>query len=342
VRFHACYGLALAFGSALALSALEFTLRRGRALAWGAVALLAVDLGAHTLRAAGTVPEEAYRAQPLLARYLARVPNDPLGFPRRFWSFGALTPIDFLDDAERAAVIRQSDELAGAAGARFGLESVQGAGPPLARTQEAIGSRALRIAQLSGASRIVLWGAGGSTEDTEAPPLPGARVVRTPEPFPRAILVREAAVVPSERALGVLLDPSFDPSRVAILEDGSAWTAAGASDASSSASVTLVERRPSRVAFLTRAASESLLLFFDAYSGGWEVTVDGATERVLRADVCFRGVRLAGGTHRVVFSYRPPGVRGGLLLGLLGLVVLAVAARRPGGFSVRPRSSMAG
>jgi len=329
VRFLACFGLALAFGSALALSALESSLRRGRALALSAVALLAADLGAHTVRAAGTVPEETYRAWPLLARYLARIPRDPLGFPRRFWSFGYLAPIHLLPDAERAAVI-QSDELPNASGGRFGLESVQGAGPPLARTQEAIESRSLRIAQLSGASRIVLRGAGDFAEDTEAPPIPEAHVVRTPEPFPRAILVRETVVVPSKRALSILLDPSFDPSRTAILEEGSAWTAAEAADASSSTSVTLVERRPSRVTFLTRAASESFLVFFDTYSKGWEVTVDGATDRVLRADACFRGVRLAGGTHRVVFSYRPPGVRDGLLIGLLGLVLLAAVARHRG------------
>jgi hypothetical protein len=324
VRFLACFGLALAFGSALALSTLESTIRRGRALAVAAVALLAMDLGAHTVRAAATVPEATYRARPLLARHLARIPNDPLGFPRRFWSFGYFTPLHLLRDAERPAMIT-GDALAFAAGARFGLEAIQGAGPPLARTREAIESRSLRVSQLSGASRIVLRGAGDFAEDTEAPPIPGARVVRTPEPFPRAILVRETVVVPSERALSVLLDPSFDPSRTAILESGSAWTAPGAPD---KASVTLVERRPTLVTFLTRAVSESFLVFFDAYSEGWAVSVDGATDRVLRADVCFRGVRLAGGAHRVVFSYRPPGARDGLLLGLLGLVLLAAIARR--------------
>ena len=340
VRFLACFGLALAFGSALALSALESSLRRGRALALGAVALLAADLGAHAVRAAATVPEETYRARPLLARYLARIPPDPLGFPRRFWSFGLPAPVHLLPDALRAAVIRRSDELANAAGARFGLESVQGAGPPLARTGEAIESRGLRIAQLSGASRIVLRGAGDFAEDTEAPPIPEARVVLTPEPFPRAIMVRETVVVPSERALSVLLNPSFDPSRTAILEEGSAWSAHGSLD---TASVTLVERRPSRVTFLTRAASDAFLVFFDAYSEGWAVTVDEATERVLRADACFRGVRLPAGTHRVVFSFHPPGVRDGLLLGLLGLVLLAAVALRalnpgPGRGGSPPRS----
>ena len=332
VRFLACLGLALAFGSALALGTIEATFRRGRALALGAVAFLAADLGAHTLRAAPTVPEAMFRVQPLLARYLARIPRDPLGFPRRYWSFGLLAPIHLLSDAERIAVTRQSDELTNASGTRFGLESVQGAGPPLARTEKALESRSLRIAQLSGASRIVLRGTGDFAEDREAPPVPEAHVILTPGPFPRAILVFETVVVSPENALRTLLNAAFDPSRAAILEEGSAWTVPGhdESTASTTSAVTLVERRPSRITFLTHAASESFLVFFDAYSEGWTVTVDGATDRVLRADVCFRGVRLAGGTHRVVFSYRPPGVRDGLLLGLLGLVLLAAVARRRG------------
>jgi hypothetical protein len=324
VRFLACVGFALAFGSALALSALESTLRRGRALAVGALALLVVDLGAHTVRAAATVPAATYRVQPLLARHLARIPHDPLGFPRRFWSLGLLAPIHLVSDAERVALVRQGDQLANAAGARFGLEAVQGAGPPLARTQEAIESRTLRIAQLAGASRVVIRGPGDFDEDSGAPPLRGARVVQTPEPFPRAILLFETVVVPPKSALGLLLDPSFDPSRTAIVEEGSAWTARPADRA---ASVTLVERTPSRVTLLTRAASESFLVLFDAYSEGWAVTVDAAANRVLATDVCFRGVRLAPGTHRVVFSYRPPGLRDGLLLGALGLVLLAAVAR---------------
>ena len=95
-------------------------------------------------------------------------------------------------------------------------------------------------------------------------------------------------------------------------------------------------------AALDRAAtSESFLVLFDAYSEGWGVTVDGVTDRVLRADVCFRGVRLSGGAHRVVFSYRPPGVRDGLLLGLLGIFLLAAFSGRRPGSSAPPRSSAA-
>jgi hypothetical protein len=340
VRFLSCVSIALAFGSALALAALETTLRRGRALALAAVALLAVDLGAHAMRAEASVPAEIYCVRPLLAEHLARIPPDPLGFPRRFWSFGLPAPVHLVPDAERVGMIRRSDELANASGTRFGLESVQGAGPLLARTEKALESRSLRIAQLAGASRIVLRGETGDlTEDRAAPPLPQVHVVFTPEPLSRAILVRESVVVPPELALAALLEASFDPARTALLEEGSAWTAAGPADGT--ASVTLIERRPSQVTLATRATSESLLILFDAWSGGWSVTVDGIEERVLRVDDCFRGVRLAAGVHRVSFAFRPPGVRDGLLLGLLGVVLLGAVARGTR-FSARLRSSAPG
>jgi hypothetical protein len=334
VRFLSCLGVALAFGSALTLAALESTIRRGRAFAVGAVALLAADLGMHTMKAAATVPEATYRVRPRLAEYLLRIPSDPLGFPRRFWSLGApiagrefiLAPNPALSDSERAGLV-SNDELPKAAGQRFGLLSVEGAGPPLQRTEEVIGSRNLRIAQLAGASRLVIRDAGGLAEDRGAPPMPEARVLLTPEPFSRAILVARTIVVPPERVLGTLLSPAFDPSRTAIVEEGSPLSAPDLQDANA---VALVERRPSNVTLLTRAPSESFLVLFDAYSEGWAVSVDGEPAGLLRADACFRGVRLAGGEHRVVFSYHPPGVRDGVLLGVLGIALLSVHARRRG------------
>ncbi len=331
VRFLSCFGLALAVGSGLALAAFETALHRGRALALVSLAVLTADLGAHAAKSAATVPDGTYRVRPPLAIHLAGIPADPVGFPRRFWSFGLQAPVHLLPDADRIAVMR-NDELPNAAGGRFGLESVQGAGVPLARTQEAIATRSVRVAQLSGAARLIVPDAGGLPSDAEAPPIPPALVVRTPDPFSRAILVYRTIAVPKATALTTLLAPSFDPSRTAIVEEGVPWSSPGEALANLGAAgaVALADRQPARVTLETRAAYESFLVFFDAWSSGWSVSVDGVTERLFRSDVCFRGVRLAAGSHRVVFEYRAPGVRDGLLLGLLGaLLLVALAGRRP-------------
>jgi hypothetical protein len=64
---------------------------------------------------------------------------------------------------------------------------------------------------------------------------------------------------------------------------------------------------------------------------GWTVHVGGAEAPWLRADAIRRAVAIAPGSHRIEWSYRPPGVALGALLaalGLAGVVALAYAARR--------------
>ncbi len=79
----------------------------------------------------------------------------------------------------------------------------------------------------------------------------------------------------------------------------------------------------------------ALLVVADAWAPGWRVEVDGRSESVLKVAGAFRGVALAGGSHRVVFSYRPRGWIWGLRLGGLGALGLLGAL----GFAVRRRAS---
>jgi hypothetical protein len=64
---------------------------------------------------------------------------------------------------------------------------------------------------------------------------------------------------------------------------------------------------------------------------GWSATVDGHSAPIGRADGLFQTVRLAAGTHRVQFSYEPPGIGwAGLAFaaGLLALLAPAASAHR--------------
>jgi uncharacterized membrane protein YfhO len=95
--------------------------------------------------------------------------------------------------------------------------------------------------------------------------------------------------------------------------------------------VSLVSRRPARVELAADAPAERLLVFFDAFEEGWTAAVDGAAADVFRADVAFRAVKIPAGRHRVVFSYRPPGLRDGVRLmfaGALGLALFVTRTRR--------------
>jgi uncharacterized membrane protein YfhO len=78
------------------------------------------------------------------------------------------------------------------------------------------------------------------------------------------------------------------------------------------------------------------LLVLDSFAPGWSVTVDGTGATVLRANALFRAVRLAPGSHLVVFRYRPlsflmgagVSVASGLVMLALWLVGRRKVARR--------------
>lgn len=75
-----------------------------------------------------------------------------------------------------------------------------------------------------------------------------------------------------------------------------------------------------------------MLVLRDSYANGWHVSVDGRPATILRADGIFRAVRLSGGSHRVDFSYVPPGFHLGIGLTSLtavGLALFVAFGRRP-------------
>jgi hypothetical protein len=157
------------------------------------------------------------------------------------------------------------------------------------------------------------------------------RVFRVPDPLPRAYAVGTAEVeADDERTLKALLDPGFDPRKKVILAEG-----AKAEAVDFRGNATLVELRPDRVRLRAELGAPGYLILTDAYDPGWRASVDGAAERVLRANGIFRAVAVPAGTHAVEFVYRPASVPLGLALTALTLV-LSLASLRLGAAPERP------
>jgi uncharacterized membrane protein YfhO len=74
----------------------------------------------------------------------------------------------------------------------------------------------------------------------------------------------------------------------------------------------------------------------DAYYPGWAVTVNDQSRTIYPTDYAFRGVVVAAGASRVVFSYEPRSLRAGLVIALSGLLAFVVI-----GVVVRARSARA-
>jgi uncharacterized membrane protein YfhO len=63
-------------------------------------------------------------------------------------------------------------------------------------------------------------------------------------------------------------------------------------------------------------------VFLEQFDAGWSALLDGQPTPLLRVNLAMRGVFLLPGSHRIVFSYQPPGWRIGIALSTLSLLLL--------------------
>jgi hypothetical protein len=87
----------------------------------------------------------------------------------------------------------------------------------------------------------------------------------------------------------------------------------------------IVRRDPDRVEIMTGGAAGTLVLADAAYPG-WHVSIDGHEAHAETVDSLFRGVHIAAGVHRVVWTFRPLTLRIGLWISVLALLLLTGAA----------------
>jgi len=93
----------------------------------------------------------------------------------------------------------------------------------------------------------------------------------------------------------------------------------------------LLSYQPERIDIQTDAPADALLLLNDAFYSGWSVTIDGNETSILPANHAVRGVSLPRGKHRVVFTYRTPGLGWGALItfsSLAACLLYALFTRR--------------
>ncbi len=157
-----------------------------------------------------------------------------------------------------------------------------------------------------------------------------AVLLRNPRTLPRAYLAMPLCVPDEQAARAALLSRSFQPGRQAVVECPPDTPRLAAPAAGGLGQVRFLRYAPEDVELEVEVLHPSMLVLNDAWYGGWSATVDGQPEPILPANVAVRGVRLSAGTHRVVFTYRTPGLvlGAGITLGCLGLLGLAVLMER--------------
>jgi hypothetical protein len=135
------------------------------------------------------------------------------------------------------------------------------------------------------------------------------------DPMPRGRLVAESRVS---------ANPAADVGQIdiarTVLVDGPADDIAGPAGTS-----TLVEERPGRLTFETRAPAPQLLVTTERFHPGWRVEVDRAAHVApIRAYADYLACLVPAGTHRVALIFDPPSFRSGLRVTLLGVLLTGV------------------
>jgi hypothetical protein len=100
-------------------------------------------------------------------------------------------------------------------------------------------------------------------------------------------------------------------------------------------SIKLTDYAPNHLVYEADAETDGVVVFSEIYYPGWEVTVDGKSVELARADYILRALPLAAGHHKIEMSFEPKSivVTDGIAYAayvalIIGAVVLIVRARK--------------
>jgi hypothetical protein len=160
-----------------------------------------------------------------------------------------------------------------------------------------------------------------------------AYLYRLPGDNPYAWVVPLAVTVPAPTALATLLDPQFDASRAALVDEGTAppttpapQTLPAPSDVR--ASVTSWSPGHVKLELDKPVPAGQTLLVSENWYPGWTATVNGAAAPIGRADYSLIGVGLPAGARSIELAFTSPRYERGKLitLAVLAGAVLAMVA----------------
>jgi hypothetical protein len=185
--------------------------------------------------------------------------------------------------------------------------------------------------------RALPTGVGGNHPSVPIPYFADIRLFDWGPAFPRVSVVPQATTVPDvRRQIDGLFGPSFDPTQTVMLTSPALQVFGRPGEPVAAGARVLDERANDLTVGASVPDGGGYLLVLDSFAPGWSVTVDGTGATVLRANALFRAVRLAPGSHLVVFRYRPlsflmgagVSVASGLVMLALWLVGRRKVARR--------------
>lgn len=155
---------------------------------------------------------------------------------------------------------------------------------------------------------------------------PHWKIYQDDQAFPRAWMVHQALVIPSEKDTATrILKRTADLHRVALL---SSPLPAPLDPAAAGDTMRFTSYQPDSMSLDVQAAGEGLLVLSEIYYPGWRAAVNGQNAEVRRVDGGLRGILLKRGANRVVLTFVPAGQYAGVILSLLAVLFCGWCAFR--------------
>ncbi|MBC8284789.1 MAG: YfhO family protein [Nitrospinae bacterium] len=136
--------------------------------------------------------------------------------------------------------------------------------------------------------------------------------------LPRAFLVGDSITMPEADLLKYYYDSRFNPLKQVLLTE----PVSVEKTENFFGQVEKLRYSPNRVNIKTNQNGEGFLVLLDTYFHGWEVTVDGIAQPIYRANSFYRAVKLGPGNHDIRFSYTPVGLKMGVYISSMALILL--------------------
>lgn len=139
-------------------------------------------------------------------------------------------------------------------------------------------------------------------------------------PLPRAFIVPQMRLEKDNELLNTYYAESFDPLAEVLLDEPVEFEPSSHFNGK----VEQIAYRPNHVTINTRQKGNGFLVLMDSYFPGWTVKVDGEEQPVLRANHFYRAVQLGPGEHTLEFDFFPEGLKLGLVVSGVSLVLLTL------------------
>jgi len=141
--------------------------------------------------------------------------------------------------------------------------------------------------------------------------------------LPRIFLVGHYRVEQDkQKIIDLIFSPGFELDKEVILEEK--LPEIFLFDEQFSGQVELLDYQPSRLVLKTDTSGNALLFVSDNYFPGWQVEIDGISQKIYRADYAFRAVPVPKGEHQVIFSYEPQSFKIGKMISVITLLFILI------------------